>query len=422
MLKTRWAVDASFGERQASTEFERIFAQHAGFACRVLRRFGVSERDLADASQDVFIVVHRRLPEFEARAALQTWVYRICVRVAADYRKRAHRRYELLGETLPRVPAAHVEDDPVDGRQLARQLALALERLEPEKRAAFVLYELQELSMSEVAARLGCPLKTAFSRLYAARSQLRKDLRRAGYAAIPLWLVLVPFAKARAASGLRAALETLATGAIGGAQPALAGLPAAAAGGTGAMLLKTGAASCSACALTLISLVLPPATAPSVGPVLVQAAQAAPERASADGRVIGYRIARSISAPPSVAPVPEPPRPRRARIATERTPAAPVAALASAAAAAPAPQAASGDWVRAPRPAPQPARSAPLRPAPDLQEVLAATSIRSQLRFGPADRDPQRTWVLVPHRPIEHRSDRSRAGGSTPARRASTRR
>src|SRR5688572_4381310 len=93
MLKPRWAVDASCAETEG-TEFTRLFDQHAAFVTRVLRRFGVAEADAADACQEVFLVVLRKLPEFEGRAAHRTWLYRICVCVAADYRKRAHRRYE----------------------------------------------------------------------------------------------------------------------------------------------------------------------------------------------------------------------------------------------------------------------------------------------------------------------------------------
>src|SRR5262249_6012708 len=55
---------------------------------RNLRRLGVEEASLDDALQDVFVVVHRRLGDFENRSTLKTWIIGIAVRVAADYRRR----------------------------------------------------------------------------------------------------------------------------------------------------------------------------------------------------------------------------------------------------------------------------------------------------------------------------------------------
>src|SRR4029077_6185173 len=135
----------------------RMFRAHAAFVSRVLRRFGVRAADLPDACQDVFLVVHRRLAEFEGRAAYRTWLYRICVCVASDYRKRAHRRYERPDQSACDARAASASAERAAATaQLAQRIALALDRLEEPKRRVFLLYELEELPMIEVAARLGC--------------------------------------------------------------------------------------------------------------------------------------------------------------------------------------------------------------------------------------------------------------------------
>src|SRR6188472_4434348 len=70
-------------------EFEAAYRAHFAFAWRSLRRLGVPERDLPDATQEVFLVVHKKLPDFDARSRLSTWVYAICLRVASDRRRRA---------------------------------------------------------------------------------------------------------------------------------------------------------------------------------------------------------------------------------------------------------------------------------------------------------------------------------------------
>ena len=149
---------------------------------RVLRARGVAERDLPDAEQEVFLVVHRKLVDFEGRSSLSTWVQRIALNVASEHRRKARHRYELLdGGTAPEAsttdPAARLE-----ARDALERVRAAIDDLSHEQREAFLLHELVGLSMHEVAERLHVPLKTAFSRLYAARRGLTAALARSGIA------------------------------------------------------------------------------------------------------------------------------------------------------------------------------------------------------------------------------------------------
>jgi len=159
-----------------------LFRQHAPFVFRVLRRLGVAEAEVEDVCQEVFIAVHRGLPEFEARSSLKTWIYAIAVRRAASHARVGFRRYERPTDSLPERtgsadPAAEVE------RLRARELLDALlARLSDDKREVFVLYELEELSMREVAEIVGCPLQTAYGRLHAARRELQRAARARGLA------------------------------------------------------------------------------------------------------------------------------------------------------------------------------------------------------------------------------------------------
>jgi RNA polymerase sigma-70 factor (ECF subfamily) len=116
----------------------------------------------------VFVIVHRKLAEFEHRAAIRTWLYRICQRAASDYRKRAHVRREVTtGEVIERgqVDGRAV----VDGAETRAVLQRALDLLDEDKRTVFVLFEIEGFGMKEVATIVGCPLQTAYSRLHAAR-------------------------------------------------------------------------------------------------------------------------------------------------------------------------------------------------------------------------------------------------------------
>jgi RNA polymerase sigma-70 factor (ECF subfamily) len=155
-----------------------VFAENATFAWRVLRRLGVAEGDADDVCQEVFVTVHRRLPEFDGQSAVRAWVYGICVRMASDYRKRARFRREVPGAAAPEPAIAPEQEDEVRRKQALTTLDGILDRLDDDKRAVFVLYEFEELGMSDVASIVGCPVQTAYTRLHAARAEVEAAVRR----------------------------------------------------------------------------------------------------------------------------------------------------------------------------------------------------------------------------------------------------
>src|SRR4051812_34339786 len=80
---------AQLDVEQLPTTFEEVYAAHVAFVWRVLRALGVAAEQLEDAAQDVFVIVHRRLPEFEGRSAITTWLFAIARRVASRYRRKS---------------------------------------------------------------------------------------------------------------------------------------------------------------------------------------------------------------------------------------------------------------------------------------------------------------------------------------------
>jgi|HubBroStandDraft_1064217.scaffolds.fasta_scaffold203819_2 RNA polymerase sigma-70 factor (ECF subfamily) len=168
-----------------SSDTARVFREHAAYVWRVLRRLGVEESDVEDVCQEVFVIVHKKLGTFEGRSSLRTWVYGICLRSAADYRKRSFRRNETVTEAFPDVPSGSDPHGEAAGRQARALLDRIVGELDDEKRAVFVLYEIEELPMSEVAAAIGCPVQTAYSRLHAARAIVEKAAGRLGHVAAP---------------------------------------------------------------------------------------------------------------------------------------------------------------------------------------------------------------------------------------------
>lgn len=155
-----------------------FFAEHAPFVCRSLRRLGVPETDMDDMLQEVFMVVHQKLPKYQEVGRSRSWLYSICRRLAQSQRRKRLRRRESL---MPAPPEGHTTGGQEECVQNRQALALGeelLARLPTEQREVFVLYEVEELGMAEIAEAVGCPLQTAYSRLHAARARVLAEVAR----------------------------------------------------------------------------------------------------------------------------------------------------------------------------------------------------------------------------------------------------
>lgn len=156
-----------------------VFEEHSDFVLRMVRRFGVRPGDVEDVAQDVFLVVHRRLETFDRGRSMKAWLTGIVRRVTADYRKRAHVRREHPSEIPPAPTDGAPQERALARSQLRAILDAALDQLDEDKRAVFVLYELEGMTMAEVTESLDCPLQTGYSRLNAARRAVRAHVERA---------------------------------------------------------------------------------------------------------------------------------------------------------------------------------------------------------------------------------------------------
>jgi RNA polymerase sigma-70 factor (ECF subfamily) len=171
------AASVGGGEHLA---FDAVYQAHVRYVWRVVRSFGVAEAQLEDAVQDVFIVVHRRLPEFAGRARVETWLFAIARRVASAYRRTASRtadRQRALDEALV-LAAGDDTFAALSQAQAAAAVAEILDGFDEDKRVVFALVELEQLTVPEVAALLGINLNTAYSRLRLARRAFEAALAR----------------------------------------------------------------------------------------------------------------------------------------------------------------------------------------------------------------------------------------------------
>lgn len=165
----------------APNDFAALFREHAPFAWRCLRRMGVSAGDVDDVCQEVFLIVFRKLPTFDPAGSMRAWIYGICVRKASDHRRLAHKQRERPEDELPEPEGSPSgPDSSIDRRRALARLDRALEALDEPKRAAFVLYEIEGLSLQEIATACECPLQTVYSRLTAARQKLEAAMAAGG--------------------------------------------------------------------------------------------------------------------------------------------------------------------------------------------------------------------------------------------------
>jgi RNA polymerase sigma-70 factor (ECF subfamily) len=159
-------------------DLARIYEEHFDFVWRSAHRLGVPDSAVDDVVQEVFIVVHRQLSSFEGRSSMKTWLFGILRNLVLRQRRSwARRREEALEESLVAADAA-TADEHLAEREARRVLHALLAGLDDDKRAVFVLAELEQMSAPEIAEATGLKLNTVYSRLRLARAEMEKALER----------------------------------------------------------------------------------------------------------------------------------------------------------------------------------------------------------------------------------------------------
>jgi RNA polymerase sigma-70 factor (ECF subfamily) len=166
--------------RARTTDFRALYEANVDFVWRNLRRLGVPDSDADDKAQEVFVVAHRRLAEFEDRGfGARAWLFQIALRVASDARRHKRRHPEDAdgGVAMARESIAPDQAASVALREDLSRLDRALSRIEVGRRAVLVLHEIEELTAPEIASSLGISVNTVYSRLRVARAELELALR-----------------------------------------------------------------------------------------------------------------------------------------------------------------------------------------------------------------------------------------------------
>lgn len=180
------ARDSSSGVRVTTPpDFNALYDQQAKFVWLMLQRLGVRYRDLDDVCHDVFVIVHERLPAYTERANVRSWLFAICARVAANYRRRAPVRLEFsvgsFDDTDRATPSAPEASSPerlaLREEELTKAQAI-LARMPLIQRTVFLMFEVEGIPCEEIATELGVAVGTIYSRLHAARKSFQREARR----------------------------------------------------------------------------------------------------------------------------------------------------------------------------------------------------------------------------------------------------
>jgi RNA polymerase sigma-70 factor, ECF subfamily len=158
--------------------FREVYDAQFEFVWRNAAHRGVPAAALDDVVQEVFIVVHRKLPEFEGRSSLRTWVAGIVRKVVADYlRKRGNQ--PAGDEPLEREPASSADAAHASEQSAALELLDALlAKMSEEQREVFVLHEIEHMSGAEIAELTSANENTVWTRLRAARRIFQEGVAR----------------------------------------------------------------------------------------------------------------------------------------------------------------------------------------------------------------------------------------------------
>jgi RNA polymerase sigma-70 factor (ECF subfamily) len=157
--------------------FDGVYREHFAYVWRTLRRLGVADRDVEDLTHDVFVVVNRKLRDFDATRPIKPWLFGIAFRLASEDRRvrsRVETREDVDPPDAAPGPAELLEAD--ERRQLVLE---CLQRVDLDQRAAMILVDIDGESPADVAAALGVPLPTVYSRLRLGRARFGAAVRRA---------------------------------------------------------------------------------------------------------------------------------------------------------------------------------------------------------------------------------------------------
>jgi RNA polymerase sigma-70 factor, ECF subfamily len=161
-----------------SADFDRVYSSELPFVYSFLYRLGARGHDIEDLAHDIFVTAIRRWETYDVAKPVRPWLFGIAFRVMSDFRRRARTQREEPGE-VPELPDEESAGERrVEQREARELIDEALESLEPERRAVFIMYELEGIPAADISDTMGAPLATTYSRLRIGREEFTAAVRR----------------------------------------------------------------------------------------------------------------------------------------------------------------------------------------------------------------------------------------------------
>lgn len=152
-----------------SAAFHALVDRHAQRLYRLAVSLIGNATDAEDVLQEAFIGAFRGLRSFEGRSSVKTWLTRILVMQAAQWRRSRRRKpAAAMDDSIPAAGTSH---------EAAMDVRAAIDKLSPEHREVMVLREFERMTYDEMAETLGVPRGTVESRLHRARAEMREKLK-----------------------------------------------------------------------------------------------------------------------------------------------------------------------------------------------------------------------------------------------------
>jgi RNA polymerase sigma-70 factor (ECF subfamily) len=159
-------------------EFRALVERELSYVWNTLRRLGVRYDDLKDQAQEVFFTVHTIRADYDTTRPIRPWLFGISYRIASRYRSLARNTRELLVEPADVADSTRNVEGDLMARERQRLVLTAIESIDLPRRAIFIMSEIDEVPMPEVAEAMAIPLNTAYSRLRLARKDFAAAVRR----------------------------------------------------------------------------------------------------------------------------------------------------------------------------------------------------------------------------------------------------
>lgn len=124
--------------------------------------------------------MQRQLGDYDPARPVRPWLFGFALRIASQHRRRAHHRHEARGgeATSDVADSAALPDERLATEQDRRLVLEALDAIDLDRRAVFVLYEIDGVAIEEIARTLSIPANTAYSRLRVARTEFAAAVKR----------------------------------------------------------------------------------------------------------------------------------------------------------------------------------------------------------------------------------------------------